>query len=192
MARSCDDGEVTRHVRGVLFLDYVRMVRRHKGVDWSEHLAPEDLPYLATTIDPGAWYPMATFERLGNAILQFISRGDLFPVRLWGRYSADQLRAAQPSLVAPGDPIETLNRFRVLRSTYFDFDALEVLMLHDGAAEIAIAYFMGMPAEEAASFQTLGFFERQLELAGAKEVDARFRLRSWTGDERTVLVLRWE
>jgi hypothetical protein len=168
------------------------MVRRHKGVDWSQHLAPEDLPFLSTAIEPGGWYPMATFERLGNAILKFVANGDLFPVRLWGRYSADQLRADQPTLVSPGDPVETLNRFRVLRSTYFDFDALEILMLHEGGAEIAIAYYMGMPAEEAASFQTMGFFERQLELAGAREVDARFRLRSWAGDGRTVLVLRWE
>lgn len=176
----------------MLFLDYVRMVRSQKGVDWQQHLAPEDLPYLATVIDPGAWYPMATFERLGSAILRVVAKGELFPVRLWGRFSADQLRADQPKLVAPGDPVETLNRFRVLRNTYFDFDALDVLMLHDGAAEIAIAYFMGMPAEEAAAFQTMGFFERQLELAGAKDVEARFRSRSWAGDDRTVLVLRWE
>ena len=183
---------MTRHVKGVLFRDYVRMVRRHKGVDWQQHLAPEDLPYLSMVIEAGAWYPMATFERLGNAILRVVSYGDLFPVRAWGRFSADELCAEQPMLVAPGDPVETLNRFRVLRSTYFDFDALEVLMLHDGAAEIAIAYFMGMPAEEAAAFQTMGFFERQLELAGAKEIDVRFRMRSWAGDERTVLTLRWE
>ncbi len=182
---------MTRQVKGVLFLDYVRMVRRHKGVDWRQHLPAEDLLYLSGVIDPNAWYPMATFERLGNAILRFIARDDMLLVRMWGRYSVDQLRAEQPLLVAPDDPIETLNRFRVLRSTYFDFEALEVLMLHDGGAEIAIAYSMGMPAEEAAAFQTMGFFERQLELAGAKEIDARFRQRSWAGDERTVLVLRW-
>jgi len=183
---------VTRQVKGVLFLDYVRMLRRQKGVDWSQNLAAEDLPYLSIQIDPAAWYPMETFERLGNAILKFVAKGDLFPVRLWGRYSADQLRADQPMLVAPGDPVETLNRFQVLRSTYFDFDALEVLMLHEGEAQIAICYFMGMPAEEAASFQTMGFFERQLELAGGKEIDARFRSRSWAGDPRTVLALRWQ
>lgn len=183
---------MTRHVKGVLFLDYVRMVRRHKGVDWSQHLAADDLPYLSTAIEPSGWYPMATFERLGNAILTFVAKDDLRLVRLWGRFSADQLRADQPMLVASGDPVETLNRFRVLRSTYFDFDALEVLMLHDGAAEIAIAYYMGMPAEEAAAYQTMGFFERQLELAGGKSVDGRFRLRSWTGDPRTILVLRWD
>ena len=55
-----------------------------------------------------------------------------------------------------------------------------------------LAYFMGMPAEEAAAFQTMGFFERQLEIAGAKDIDARFRSRSWAGDQRTVLTLRWE
>ncbi|HEU5056559.1 MAG TPA: hypothetical protein VFU21_08530 [Kofleriaceae bacterium] len=183
---------MTRQVKGVLFLDYVRMVRRHKGVDWSEHLAPEDLPYLSTAIDPNGWYPMATFERLGNAILHVVARDELQLVRMWGRYSADQLCATQPLLVARGDAVETLNRFRVLRSTYFDFDALDVLMLHDGAAEIAIAYHMGMPAEEAASYQTLGFFERQLELAGARDIETRFRTRSWAGDDRTVLVFRWD
>lgn len=178
-------------MKGVLFLDYVRMLRRHKGVEWSEHLAAEDLLYLDTPIDPLAWYPMATFERFGNAILRFIAKGDLFPVQMWGRYSVDQLRIAAPALVAVGDPVETLNRFRVLRSTFFDFDALEVVMLHEGEARIAIAYHMGMPAEEAASVQTMGFFERQLELSGARDVEARFRERSWAGDPRTLLWLVW-
>ena len=45
-----------RHVRGVLFLDYVRMLRSQKAVDWSTHLPPEDLTYLSTKIEPDAWY----------------------------------------------------------------------------------------------------------------------------------------
>jgi hypothetical protein len=183
---------VNRQVKGVLFADYVRMLRRHRGVDWGEHLETEDLPYLAMVIEPDRWYPMATFERLGNAILRFIANGDLLAVRMWGRYSVDQLRVTQPSLVEAGDPVETLNRFRVLRSTYFDFDALDVRMLHDGAAEISIAYHMGMPAEEAAALQTMGFFERQLELAGARDLEADFRQRSWAGDPETLLVITWK
>lgn len=180
-----------RQVKGVLFLDYVRMIRSHKRVDWSQHLAPEDLSYLSTPIDPKAWYPMAGFERLGNAILKVIAQNQLLAVRMWGRFSVDQLRKDQPELVAVGDPLETLNRFRVLRSTYFDFDALKLIMLHEGAAEIEIAYHMGMPAEEAASYQTMGFFERQVELAGGREVEARFPQRSWAGDARTLLALTW-
>lgn len=180
-----------RQVKGILFVDYVRMLRGHKGVDWSTRLPADDLPYLTAHIDPVGWYPMATFERLGNQILHLVARDDLQAVRMWGRFSADALRATQPMLLAHGDPLETINRFRVLRATYFDFDALDVPMLHDEEAEIVIRYHMGMPAEEAAALQTVGFFERLLELAGAKDVDARLRERSWLGDARTLLAMRW-
>jgi hypothetical protein len=175
----------------VLFLDYVRMLRSQKDVDWSRHLPAEDLPYLKAKIDPDAWYPMATFERMGNEILRTVARGELFPVRMWGRLSAAQLRAAHPTLLAPDNPIETLSRFRVLRATFFDFTALEVPMLHDDEAQIAVCYHMGMPAEEAAAHQTMGFFEGLLELAGARSVGAGLAERSWAGDARTLLELHW-
>jgi hypothetical protein len=179
------------NVKGVLFADYVRMIRSQKQVDWTRHLAPEDLPYLRVKIDPAGWYPMTTFERFGNAILEEVAHGDLEAVRMWGRFSVDQLRAENPALVAPGNPVDTLMRFRVLRSTYFDFEALAVPTLTDGHARIIIHYHMGATAEEAASHQTMGFFERLLEVAGAEGVQARFVERSWAGDDRTVLDLHW-
>lgn len=182
---------MSRNVKGVLFADYVRMIRAHKDVDWRRHLAEEDLPFLGVPIRPELWYPMATFERLGNAILDEIARGELDLVEQWGRAQIDTHAVQQPALVAAGDPVETLRRFRVFRSTYFDFDALDFPMLHPTAAQVVIHYFMGAKAEEAASWQTLGFFERLLELAGAREVVAAFVERSWTGDERTLLELSW-
>ncbi len=182
---------MNRHVRGVLFLDYVRMLRAQKGIDWTQHLEPEDLTFLAAKIDPDGWYPMATFERMGNQILRTTARGELFPVQLWGRYSAAQLRTAHPMLLEPGDPIETLNRFRVMRETFFDFSALDVPLLHDDEAHIVIRYHMGMPAEEAAAFQTMGFFEGLLELAGGRDLRSVFQERSWAGDARTLMIVKW-
>jgi hypothetical protein len=176
---------------GLLFADYVRMIRSHKGVDWSKHLGSAELAYLTGRIDPAGWYPMAAFEQLGNAILAEIANADVQAVRMWGRFSVDALCAANPRLIAAGDPIETLMRFRVLRATYFDFEALDVPVLVDGEARIGIAYHMGQPAEEAAAFQTMGFFERLLEIAGAVDVYARFSARSWAGDERTLLDVVW-
>jgi len=181
-----------RQVRGVLFVDYVRMLRSQKHVDWAEHLAAEDLPYLRMQIDQDKWYPMTTFERMGTAILTKVTRGELFPVQLWGRYSAAQLRTMNPQLLQPKDPVETLARFRVLRETFFDFDALEVPMLHDHEAHIVVRYYMGMPAEEAAAYQTMGFFEGLLELAGAKDLNSEIQSKSWAGDARTLLVFRWK
>lgn len=180
-----------RHVKGVLFLDYVRMLKAHKGVDWSTVFPATDLPYLDQRIDTTAWYPMESFERMGNAILSFVAGGQLLPVQLWGRFSAAQMRTLQPQLLATGDPLETLHRFKVMRATFFDFEALEILMLHEGEAQIEIRYHMGMPAEEAAAVQTMGFFEGLLELAGAKEIEAKFRETSWAKGTRTVLSLRW-
>jgi hypothetical protein len=181
----------TRNVKGILFSDYVRMIRSHKNVDWAAQLEREDMFYLRTPIELDEWYPMEIFERYGNAILREIASGELAAVRLWGRMSVDQLSAASPNLVAPGDPVETMMRFRVQRSTYIDFEALEIPTLVEDHAHVLIHYFMGPMAEEAASLQTMGFFERLLEVAGAKEIKTSFLERSWAGDTRTLLELTW-
>jgi hypothetical protein len=181
-----------RNVRGVLFADYVRMILGHKDLDWARHLAATDVAMLRRRIQPDGWYPMEVFERLGNAILDSIAHGDLEAVRAWGRVQATPLTRTYATLLAPGDPVETLARFRVLRSTFFDFEALRVVLLHDGEAEIAVHYHMGMPAEEAAAMQTIGFFEGLLELAGARDIQAHVKRRSWAGDPETVVALSWQ
>ncbi len=183
---------MTRHVKGILFADYVRMIRGHKTVEWRRHLRDEDLVYLVSRIESDAWYPMETFERMGNAILAEIASGDVESARMWGRISVDQLRLSTPSLVADGDPLDTLMRFRVLRSTFFDFDALEVRTAASDHASIVVRYHMGPTAEEAAAYQTMGFFERLLVIARAEAVHARFASRSWAGDDCSLLELHWE
>jgi hypothetical protein len=115
----------SRHrVKGILFANYVRMLRAHKGTDWSKRLLADDVLFLQMSIHPDGWYPMDTFERMGNEILRTVARGDLMAVRRWGRLAVDQLRAAQSTLVADVDPMKSIRRFQVLRSTYFDFDAI--------------------------------------------------------------------
>jgi len=183
---------LARCVRGVLFSDYVRMIRATKGVDWTAKLDPTDMALVLQHVAKERWYPMASFERLGEAILREIAKGDLNVVRVWGRFSADPLSEKNPELVAHDDPADTLMRFRVLRSTYFDFEALRIPTLTHDHAHIVIHYHMGPVAEEAACYQTRGFFERLVELAGGDGVDSRFVERAWKGDERTLLQLRWK
>lgn len=178
-----------RHVKGELFADYVRMIRRRKDVRWREHLSDEDMWHVAARVDPSGWYPMEVFERLGNAILAETANGDVQAVRLWGRLSVHPLVEAHPTLLKDGDPFESLMRFHVLRSTFFDFPAIEVRALTSEHAELELHYHMGAMAEEAACHQAMGFFEGLLDLAGATDVTARFTGRSWAGDARTTLSL---
>src|SRR4051812_7883152 len=70
-----------RQVRGVLFLDYVKMVRSFKSPTMSTYLDDAERAYIAQKVEPDAWYPMAVFERLGCAILATVARGELFPVQ---------------------------------------------------------------------------------------------------------------
>ncbi len=181
-----------RRVKGILFADYVRMLRVHKDVDWSGRLQPVDLGFLARRIEPGEWCPMETFERMGLAILDEVVHGDLEMVRTFGRASIDWLCESTPNLLAPGDPRDSLMRFQVLRRSFFDYPALEIQSISDGEASVQVAYAMGPRAEEAASWQTLGFFERLLEVAGARDVTAWFSSKAWTGEPATVAQLRWK
>jgi hypothetical protein len=180
-----------RQVKGALFVDYVRMIRAHKAVDWARHLPVEDRRFLEDRIEPEVWYPMATFERMGLAILDELARGEPLAAQTWGRYSTELLARAQPDLVVPGDPRESLMRFQVMRGSFFDFPAVSVDEITDHSARIRVRYEMGPRAEQAACHQTLGFFERLLRLAGAQEPRAVFEARSWEGDPATVLALSW-
>lgn len=180
-----------RHVRGSLFRDYVRMIRAQKHVNWQDTLPAADVAYLTDRIDLDAWYPMASFERLGLAILGEMG-ANMEAVRLWGRMTVGQLCDRHPALVAGGDPLESLMRFQVLRSSLFDFDAFHFEAVSPGDATLVIRYHMSDTAEKAASYQALGFFEEVLNVSGATAVKAEFASRSWDGDDRTVLRLRWE
>jgi hypothetical protein len=128
---------------------------------------------------------------MGLAILAEIAHGELETVRSFGRLSIDWLCQQEPNLLAPGDPRDTVMRFQVLRQGFFDYPALEISSVSDGEAAIRVGYGMGENAEEAASWQTLGFFERLLEVAGAHDVKAWFSTRVWAGDSSTMIQLRW-
>jgi len=168
------------------------MIRRRKDVDWAGVLHVEDLALVQQRILLEAWYPMVSFERLGLAILENIQGARLEAVRFWGQYSAHQFVREHPTLLAAGDPVETLMRLRVQRATLFDFPAFDIPTLIEGHAAMAVRYGMGAPAEEAACHQTLGFCESLVELAGGQNVRGALGELSWLGAAQTTLLLDWE
>ncbi|HET9598680.1 MAG TPA: hypothetical protein VFP65_24105 [Anaeromyxobacteraceae bacterium] len=182
---------MARHVRGSLFVEYVRMLRAAKRVHWEERLSPADAAYLAARVEDATWYPMDTFERFGLAILETIARGDLEVVRAWGKVTAGSVARRRPELVTEGDPLESLARFHGARAGFFDFDAVRLAKLQDGEVRAELAFRMSPPAERAASYQTMGFFEGLLGLAGARDVAAEFLASAWQGDQATTLLLTW-
>jgi hypothetical protein len=185
---------LSKRVKGILFVDYVRMIKSKKNVDWSEYLTPDDISFLNQTILESEWYPFDAFERMGVAILAIFKEIDssgLEAVHMWGRLSTDKLLNAHKSILCEGDPRESLMRFQVLRKSFFDFNSVNIPAIQDNYAKLKIGYGMCKIAEEAATYQTLGFFERLLELSGAKGIQHKFKSKSWEGDPVTVLEFYW-
>ena len=180
------------HVKGVLFADYVRMLRAHRGRTWHEFLEAEDVTFLHQAIDLEAWYPMESFERLGVAIFQAIAEGDLGLVRDWGRASVARVVGSNEHVLVPRDPRESLMRFFVLRRSLFDFEALSMRQLCDSSASIGVEYGMQPLAERAAAVQTLGFFEGLIALAEGGDVHGEFLESSWRGDRQTIIGFSWQ
>jgi hypothetical protein len=168
------------------------MIRRRKNVDWEKVLPPEDLAFVWQQVQPDVWYPMATFERLGVAILDHLDGATLDAVHLWGRYSAQQFDAPESQVVVKGDPVESLMRLRVMRNTLFNFPAFDIPMLTPGHAHVTMTYHMGPKAEEAACYQTMGFCEGVVSMTGATRVRAVFQRWGWRGDEKTMFSMQWD
>jgi hypothetical protein len=168
------------------------MLRARKDLPLGSHLQPDDLGYLSQIIDPAAWYPMDVYERMGLAILAEIARGDLDLVRHWGWQSINELAVAQPELFAFADTRETFMRFQILRQSLFDFPAARITSIHDGEARLEISYGMSPKAEEAATYQSMGFLERLLEISKARKPEVHLKARSWQGDAATIVLVRWE
>jgi hypothetical protein len=166
------------------------MLRRCKHVDWAAHLPAQDVAFLKEEILASAWYPMATFERFGIAILTHIAGGNLDAVRAWGSASIDSF--VNRNLIVKDDPRASLMRFQYTRSELFDFTAYTFERLVKGNARIRVSFDMNaVAAEEAASHQALGFLQRLVEASGARQCQASFASRSWTGDPVTIIELSW-
>ncbi|MGH9457612.1 MAG: hypothetical protein ACRD2J_08240 [Thermoanaerobaculia bacterium] len=181
-----------REVRGVLFADPVRMIRAAKQVDWNERLSPQDLQWLSKRIDPEGWYPIDAYERLALAVLEEIARGDFAAVRAWGREMADAVANLEPRLLATGDPRELFMRFQLLRQALFNFPAVEVVALREGAALLELRFGLGASAEEAAAANALGLLEALLEASGAAGVAVSLQSRSWQGEGPTRIAVGWK
>ncbi len=185
---------MTKNVKGTLFLDYVRMVKSRKDIDWRKYLIEDDMKYLDKNerILPSTWYPFDAFERMGIGVFTEIGGGDMEMVRLWGQVSTDLLVKVYKTLVQPGDPVRSAKRFDIFRSGFFDFPGVELnIDAEKSILTLSVFFSDNMAAVEAQAYQALGGIERLLELAGAENIQYTFQARLWEGDPKTLIKIEW-
>lgn len=177
---------MVRAVRGVLFIDYVKMLRSI-GAHQSERLKPEDVAFFGDHLDPLAWYPMESFERFGLLLLDQLVGSETDSIRLWGRSMISRMLRRFPQLKAGKGPRGAIEMMRQLMSELFQYECVVVESVSDTGAKVRVSYGMNPRAEDAAVWQTMGFFEELLTTNGAHNalgarVDDGFSL-SWAAAE---------
>ncbi len=180
------------NVKGVLFQDYVRMIRKYKDVDWGAHLKPVDFEILDQIVLSSRWYPRESYIRLGLAVFKELGKEDLEAARAWGRNSVDQILKTYKDLIEENDPEKTLEKLMALRRRLIDFDMVEVQKLEEGRFRISLDIAFIGEGQEPYAHQLAGIFERVLEMAGAEEVVSEIAAKSWEADPLTVIELSWK
>jgi len=135
---------------------------------------------------------MASFERIGAAILHRVADWSFAVPYAWGRVSAEQLSRMFANLVVAGSPSGTLIQLHGLRGAFFSFDPVVVTACNEKEATIEIDYEMCDIPEAAACYQAMGFYEGIVGLAGGKQAKASFSKRRWEGHDKSVLNVTWE
>jgi CheY-like chemotaxis protein len=166
-----------------LFIDYVKMLRS-VGAQDSAQLAPEDQAFLGDRLDPLGWYPMETFERFGLVILDQLVGTETDSIRLWGRSMISRMVRRFPQLKAGKGPKGAIEQMQQLLTELFGFECVVVEQMRDDGATVRVSYGMSPAAEQAATFQTMGFFEELLTTSGAQSALGKKTAGGFT--------LRWE
>lgn len=108
-----------RMVKGSIVLDFVKMVKKYKNLDWNKYLKPEDWEIINTIVLPSKWYPIDFYKRCSMAAFQLISKGDLEGARSNGRLMARHLfETTYKSLGALTDPMLALQKFVQMYATF--------------------------------------------------------------------------
>ncbi|MCP4676088.1 MAG: hypothetical protein GY854_11395 [Deltaproteobacteria bacterium] len=185
---------MARHVKGTLFVDYVRMLKSRKDIDWSKYLNEEDMKFLDEheRIMPSSWYPFDTFERFGLGVLQEIGGGHYESARMWGRMSTDLLLKVYKNMIESGDPAYSVQKFDIVRAGFFDFPGVKAEILSESLLHMTVRFSTDKVIGKAQAYQALGAVERLLELAGAEKIEHTFHKSVWENDPETLIEMTWE
>lgn len=179
-------------VKGTIFSEYIRMLKKRKDIDWGRHLTPEDLAYIEEPILPSSWYPFETYKRMGLAVFKEIAGDDPKLAWLWGRASVDGLLKIYKNLVRENDPAGTLKSFTIIRRQLTSFEWLEINEAGPNNVQMKFKLSLGKEADRAYAHHLGGMFERLIELAGGKAPRVEIVQKSWSGDPGTAYELSWE
>ena len=181
-----------RYVKGILLVDYIKMIRANPDLPWSEHLSAEDLEQANQLILPGSWYPIEFFQRIGMAVFKVVAKGNYQLIHAYGRSLAEKMNAENPGMVSKGRPRDTLRKYRAIQDRLYSFKPVETEDL--GPGHLVVKTFSKPDGPEAQVIMEIvaGTIERLIELAGGSNVKTKLLEAVWEGEDQNALEVKWD
>ncbi len=142
-------------VKGTIIMDYVRLIRSNKGLNWDKWLEPEDWEVINSEVLASKWYPYALFRRLGWASYQEVAGGDPERVKSFGRFNMQNMLQLYHNLRVPGDPVASVNKMARIWRNFFQGEGTESRIT--GSGDNWVTYQMKAPDKEAEPEKIVAF-----------------------------------
>lgn len=184
-------------VKGTMLLDFVKMIRKNKQLNWNQYLKPSDWSIINSNVLPGVWYPADIYARCSMATFHLMGKGRLESARGNGQMiAAHMFESTYKSLLQSKDPVKGLNQFVFIFGSLFNFTLLKVKSLEPGHARFShLSAFEEKPVvidKPAFAYQLLGFLETVVAMTGGKKITATIVSKEWEGAPATIFDITWD
>ena len=182
------------HVKGTLLLAAIEHLEQTHGREVLEKvvsgLPPEVRSRLRGVVLPVAWFPLETYERLLESAEGVLGEGDGAAALEIGAATAGRdLPTTHRLFMQSATPAMALSRIPQLWRTYHSRGEVEITQVPAGGWRLEIRDLS--PDTYLHAMAMCGFYQKLLELAGARDVRVALLSSRGRGDDRTITSLRW-
>jgi hypothetical protein len=155
-----------------------------------ECLDPETRKMFESEIFASSWFPLDHFTRFLEVEVRVLANGDEDMVRRGAEaVNERQLRGIYKAFVKIGSPEFVIKQIAAVHATYFQGVSIEVQLLGQGKALLKYTGFEKQ--HRIMGFALIGFFNKALEISGAKDVAIHFATPIDDGKGYSELSISW-
>lgn len=178
-------------VKGTMLVGFVKAIRADKSGVYDSYFTDQDQEIVSRRILASEWYSFETYKKCFKAVVQEAAKGDMAVVRQWGRAFAEStLKEVYRNIIVEDKPQEIIKKMLQISRMLFDFGEFNAIVISEKKIRVQIKDFD--PEFEAFYQLVRGWYEKCLELGGAKNVQSKFIAKSWKGDPETSIELSYD
>jgi uncharacterized protein (TIGR02265 family) len=182
-----------RKAKGTVLLDFIRMIKANKHLDWSNYLKPEDWEIFDSIILPAKWYPFDLYYRCSFAVFNVLGKGDMAVARAFGQSLATKLfETTYTSMVQRQDPMLGLQHFAQTYGSLFNFSLVRMEKVGPRHARMFHDFEATDKGNDAYGQQLKGMFEVLVQKTGGKNGKVEIGAKQWEGASATSFEVTWE